>query len=110
MEAKREEEMTEVANTIQHLEENNRESDHMLQESNAKINELKREVEDCNRGIEESFKKEREHQASIFHCEEEIVGLRAYNDKLTMELKMAKENVTKIIELGQLINGSIGVN
>lgn len=60
--------MTEVANTIQHLEETNRESNHMLQESNAKISDLRREVEECNKGIEEFFKKEREHQASIVRC------------------------------------------
>jgi chromosome segregation ATPase len=110
MEAKREEEVEEVATTIHHLEQTNRESHHMLQESNAKISELKREVEECNRGIEESFKKERDHQVSIVRCEQEIAELHTYNERLTMELKMAKENVAKIIEIGQLINRSIGVN
>jgi len=61
--------MEEVEATIHQLHHSNKESEQMLQESNVKINELKREVEECNRGLDESSKKEKEHQMWIVRCE-----------------------------------------
>ena len=61
--------MAEVEATIHQMHHSNKESEQMLQESNVKINELKREVEECNRGLDEFSKKVKEHQMWIVRCE-----------------------------------------
>lgn len=73
LQCKHDEEMEEVHSNILNLQQVNKESEQLLQESNCRISELREEMEECNRGLEEAFKKEREHQASIVRCEQEII-------------------------------------
>lgn len=47
----------------------------MLQESNVKITELKKEMEECKRGLEDSIAKEKERLISIRIYEQKMINL-----------------------------------